>query len=1088
MSTVTYPKITGVDDFESEINVLENKYVRTTRFEEIGSGTSGTVTLPPNSTVVLDDFGGTVDAVVTTMLGGRPTYESAVDAGGATISTTFDSSGNYVLSGTPSSYPVAIVYRVTQHLVDFDSDSTNIVGAPQISSSNSGLANTSLSNLTTTSINQSLIPDSDSTHTLGDNGLNWLSVSTRYISFNGNNYIDIPSGQIYTDAPLLSIDYFARGLYDNVGVQSFNWDSHTLNDGVGIKSLGGSDRTLVDSAGGLILDWSTFANFSSDVSGYVGRFSNIQLQGTSGDGLIAFPQQSTTPTAPANGYSQFASNLDEIAFKNSSGRTAFFSQSSMTANRTYTLPNNSGTFALTSDISSLTAQTANTVLAGPTSGAAALPTFRALVSADLPQAANLYARVATTANLTATYNNGSSGVGATLTNSGALAALSIDGVSLSVGQYVLVWNQTTGSENGLYTVTTVGSGSVAWVLTRATNFNGSAGGPLYQGATISVSEGTVYYGGIFILQTVGPYTIGTTSLVFLQNIAYNTLLTGLGSNQTVIGATTSGGTLTLSSTSNATKGNILFGTSAYNEANNRLGLGLTSPNVQLDASGWISGRTGVNVGASAWSSGVPLNGLNISTSGAVVQYNSDSGVGRSHSFRTNSSDRLTIADAQVTSLVNFRTQFDSTNHMTISVASGGLATLTAAGATGTNPTNGFTLTGSKTITGTNVTYNPIVTLGGTITDSVNSGNNNTPRFLVINPSLTYAGALTGGTDGQIVRIAPTINGSAGGDINNFAVTSIIPTIGSGTRHNNAIGLYITRSFSGTGNNNFIPIRTIGTGTFSIDDAANILSTSNAIALASTTAVASQFTFANGLRLQPSTGVTGAASGAMGTLGGISITPTSGEISQWQLNLSGAGFAPTSGTAIYNSFTINPTINQTGGANGITRGLYVNPTLTAAAAWRAIEANVANASLIVASTDNAGTSNTPTIRLMRTASSGSTKFEMGNSGSVYNAIISNSGGEIQYFVASGSYYPTFYSNGSEAMRLDTTGSLGIGATSINASAKVQIDSTTKGFLPPRMTTAQKASISSPATGLMVFDTTLAKLCVFTGSVWETVTSV
>jgi hypothetical protein len=48
------------------------------------------------------------------------------------------------------------------------------------------------------------------------------------------------------------------------------------------------------------------------------------------------------------------------------------------------------------------------------------------------------------------------------------------------------------------------------------------------------------------------------------------------------------------------------------------------------------------------------------------------------------------------------------------------------------------------------------------------------------------------------------------------------------------------------------------------------------------------------------------------------------------------FSPTSGIATYISTRINPTINQTGGANGITRGLYVNPTLTAAADWRSIE--------------------------------------------------------------------------------------------------------------------------------------------------------
>jgi hypothetical protein len=69
------------------------------------------------------------------------------------------------------------------------------------------------------------------------------------------------------------------------------------------------------------------------------------------------------------------------------------------------------------------------------------------------------------------------------------------------------------------------------------------------------------------------------------------------------------------------------------------------------------------------------------------------------------------------------------------------------------------------------------------------------------------------------------------------------------------------------------------------------------------------------------------------LTGATFTSTSGN----QIGLSfGGGFAPTSGTATYSAYSIIPTINQTGGANGITRGLYINPTLTAAADFRAIE--------------------------------------------------------------------------------------------------------------------------------------------------------
>jgi hypothetical protein len=63
----------------------------------------------------------------------------------------------------------------------------------------------------------------------------------------------------------------------------------------------------------------------------------------------------------------------------------------------------------------------------------------------------------------------------------------------------------------------------------------------------------------------------------------------------------------------------------------------------------------------------------------------------------------------------------------------------------------------------------------------------------------------------------------------------------------------------------------------------------------------------------------------------------------------------------------------------------------------------------------------------------------------------------------------------------------GVGSKKASARLECESTTQGFLPPRMTTTQKNAIASPAAGLMVYDTTLAKLCVYT-TAWETITSV
>lgn len=125
-------------------------------------------------------------------------------------------------------------------------------------------------------------------------------------------------------------------------------------------------------------------------------------------------------------------------------------------------------------------------------------------------------RVASTANLTVTYSNGTAGVGATLTNNGAQAALSIDGVSLSVADRVLIKNQSTTFQNGIYQVTTVGDGTHNWVLTRTSDYDNSIPGEIAAGTYTIITAGTTNTGTLWIETGVGPFTIGTTAITFIQ--------------------------------------------------------------------------------------------------------------------------------------------------------------------------------------------------------------------------------------------------------------------------------------------------------------------------------------------------------------------------------------------------------------------------------------------------------------------------------------------------------------------------------------------------------------------------------------------
>ena len=159
-------------------------------------------------------------------------------------------------------------------------------------------------------------------------------------------------------------------------------------------------------------------------------------------------------------------------------------------------------------------------------------------------------KVATTANLAATYNNGNGTL--TASSNGAIA---VDGVTLSANDRVLVKDQTTQTQNGFYKVTATGSGGAAFVLTRTPDAD--AASELTGGAFTFVEEGTANADNGYVLTTNGTPTLGTTNITFEQfsgagQISAGAGLTKTGNTIDVVGTadkiTVSANALTIAST------------------------------------------------------------------------------------------------------------------------------------------------------------------------------------------------------------------------------------------------------------------------------------------------------------------------------------------------------------------------------------------------------------------------------------------------------------------------------------------------------------------------------------------------------------
>ena len=127
------------------------------------------------------------------------------------------------------------------------------------------------------------------------------------------------------------------------------------------------------------------------------------------------------------------------------------------------------------------------------------------------------AHAATTANLVGTYDNGTAGVGATLTLSSSLTA--VDGHTLNVGDRILVKNQTNTFENGIYVYTS------DTVLTRAADFNQAI--EIHGGDFVFVENGTLYNSTGWVNENE-VNTVGTDAVLWLQFSGVGTFTAGAG--------------------------------------------------------------------------------------------------------------------------------------------------------------------------------------------------------------------------------------------------------------------------------------------------------------------------------------------------------------------------------------------------------------------------------------------------------------------------------------------------------------------------------------------------------------------------------
>ena len=458
---------------------------------QINSLTAGAVWYSDGSNGFLQTTQGTLGQVLVSNAAAAPSWGSAL--------IVSDQPANYVYAGPTSGGSAATSFRL---LVDAD------IPATLTGKSMSGSANT-FSNIPNVALTNSSVTFNGQTVALGASGT---------ITATATNALTIGTGLLGTSyngsaAVTITIDTTVATL---TGTQ-------TLTN----KSISGSTNTLSNIANASLTNSSVTFNGQTVALGASGTITASTTSAlTIGTGLSGTSFNGGSPvTIAIDSTVATLTGTQTLTNKSISGSTNTLSNiaNASLTNSSVTV----GTTAIALGASSLTLGGLTTVAVTQDPVSALQLATKQYVDTIAVTSVHYHSPVYvespdTAGNLNATYNQPGGagvGVGATLTNAGTQAALTIDGVLMTVGKRVLIYNQTSAFQNGVYTVTTVGTASTNWVLTRATDadtYSPISSTGLGGGDAFFVQAGATGAGETYVCSNTGVITFGTTNITFVQ--------------------------------------------------------------------------------------------------------------------------------------------------------------------------------------------------------------------------------------------------------------------------------------------------------------------------------------------------------------------------------------------------------------------------------------------------------------------------------------------------------------------------------------------------------------------------------------------